>query len=137
MSKMTFTPEQLDALRNNPYVDVATERRISYTLAFKKKFVEEYRQGKSPSQIFRDAGFDVAALGRKRIERASDRWRTDNNEGRLGAQSDYVEVHSSRGRVRYSDNDLMAKQAKLIWQLQAENAELRKKLAMLSGTLEA
>ena len=135
MSKLTFTPEQLEALQNNPYVDVATERRISYTLAFKRRFVDEYRQGKNPRQIFKDAGFDVEALGRKRIERASDRWRTDNNEGRLGAQSDYVEVHSSRGRHMMTENEQIAMQAKLIWKLQDENAELRRRLALVTEAL--
>ena len=84
MAKNTFTTKQLEALRNNPYVVSATERRITYTTDFKKKFVEEYRLGKGPREIFKEAGFDVEALGYKRIERASDRWRTENNEGRFG-----------------------------------------------------
>ncbi len=132
MSKNTFTTEQLEAIRNNPYVVGATERRITYTTDFKKKFVEEYRLGKGPREIFKEAGFDVDALGYKRIERASDRWRTENNEGRLGDKTDYVEVHRERRRYATSIADQIAQQAELIWQLQRENNLLKERIAHMS-----
>lgn len=126
-----FTEEQINALRNNEYVEAATSRRITYTLEFKKKFVEEYRQGKGPRQIFKDAGFDVDALGYKRIERASDRWRTDNNNGRLGDKIDYIEVHRERQRHKLTLREQLEQQESQIFQLQLENLELRRKLARL------
>ena len=131
MSKSVFTAEQLEQLRANPYVVGATDRRITYTVDFKKKFVEEYRTGKTPRNIFKDAGFDVDALGYKRIERASDRWRTDNNEGKLGEEIDYIEVHKERNRMRLSLTDQLAMQTEQILQLLSENAELRNRLAAL------
>ena len=133
MSKSTFTTEQLEALRSNPYVVGATTRRITYTTEFKKKFVEEYRLGKGPREIFREAGFDVDALGYKRIERASDRWRTENNEGRWDSDPDYVEVHKERRRYQASITDQISQQAELIKQLQNENNQLRERLLQLSG----
>ena len=131
MSKGTFSAEQLAALESNPNVETVTPRRITYTEEFKRHFVEEYRMGKGPRQIFRESGFDVVALGHKRIERASDRFRTQNNEGRLGEQIDPVQVHTARRRERLKMSDQIAQQAELIWQLQAENLELRNKLARL------
>ena len=130
MSKGTFSAEQLNALERNPYVETVTPRRITYTEEFKRHFVEEYRMGKGPSQIFKESGFDVVALGHKRIERASDRFRTQNNEGRLGDLIDPVQVHTARRRTRLKMSDQLEQQAELIWQLQAENLELKRKLGI-------
>ena len=80
-------------LNNNPFVRSATNRRIEYTQEFKEHFVEEYRKGKNPRVIFKEAGFDVKALGCKRIERASDRWRQMNNEGKFSDKVIPVKVH--------------------------------------------
>ena len=132
MSRTTFTTEQLEAIRSNPYVLGATSKRITYTTAFKQKFVEEYRLGKNPREIFKEAGFDVNALGYKRIERASDRWRTENNEGRLGTDTGYVEVHQERRRYAVSLKDQLSEQAELIWKLQMENNLLRERIAHMS-----
>lgn len=131
MSRNIFTENQIDALRKNEYVESVTSRRITYTLEFKKKFVEEYRLGKGPRQIFKDAGFDVDALGYKRIERASDRWRTDNNNGRLGDKIDYIEVHKERRRHKLTLREQLEQQEDQIFKLQLENLELRNKLARL------
>ena len=132
MAKTTFTTEQLEALRSNPYVVSATPTRITYTTAFKKKFIEEYRMGLSPREIFKEAGFDVVALGYKRIERASDRWRTSNNEGRFSDTPDFIEVHKERRRYAGSITDKLSQQAELIWQLQNENNQLRERIALMS-----
>ena len=93
MSTKLFTPEMVAELNSNPFVRSATDRRIEYTKEFKEHFVEEYRKGKNPRAIFIEAGFDVAALGTKRIERASDRWRQMNNAGKFSDKVIPVEVH--------------------------------------------
>ena len=93
MSTKLLTPEMVEKLNSNPFVRSVTNRRIEYTNEFKKHFVEEYRKGKNPRVIFIEAGFDVKALGTKRIERASDRWRQMNNEGRFSDKVIPVEVH--------------------------------------------
>ena len=97
ISIMTFTEEQIKKLNDNPNVISATSRRITYTTEFKKFFVEKYAEGMTPREIFYIAGFDVQALGYKRIERAADRFRQMNNDGKLG-KSEFVEVHESRQR---------------------------------------
>ena len=132
MSKNSFTISQMRDLRKNPYVESVTERRITYSDEFKKKFVEEYRAGKNPRQIFKDAGFDVNALGHKRIERASDRWRNNNNEGLFSDNPDYVEVHKARKRKGTSLISQLSNQAEIIGQLELENMELRKQLAEMT-----
>ena len=133
MAKSIFTEEQVNALSNNQYVESATSRRITYTIDFKRKFVEEYRLGKGPRQIFIEAGFDVDALGYKRIERAADRWRNDSNDGKFGENAEPIEVHRERRRKPMSMSSLLAQQEDEIFRLRKENLELRAQLARLAN----
>lgn len=75
MAKDRFTKEEIEVLKKNPFVINVNEVRILYSDDFKKHFIEEYRKGVGPTQIFRDAGFDPKVIGGKRIERAAARWR--------------------------------------------------------------
>ena len=75
MGKGNFTPEEIQLLKENPNVRSVADRCITYTNAFKVHFMNEYGMGKSPTQIFREAGFDVKVLGYKRIERVSANWK--------------------------------------------------------------
>ena len=74
MAVRLLSEENLEKLRTNEYVLSATSKRIIYTETFKHFFVDKYQQGFKPKEIFKLAGFDVEALGYKRIERASERW---------------------------------------------------------------
>ena len=131
MSVLLFSPEQVDQLNKNPYVIQATERRVTYTDAFKKLFVQQYRDGMPPREIFYNAGFDVRALGYKRIERASKRWRTMNNEGRFGLDEDIVTAQDrSMGRKGMLESRL-EKLNERINSLTEENAQLREQIAAL------
>ena len=133
MSVITFSTEQVAALNANPYVDKVTSKRVEYSEAFKKLFIDRYRLGVQPRDIFKDAGFDVEALGYKRIERAADRWRKMNNEGRLGDEIDYVAVHESRQRQRTSLIETIEQQNEIILNLEEENSLLKERVRMLEG----
>lgn len=58
----------------------------------------ELLSGKRAKDIFTEAGFDVNALGSKRIERATARWKEFYNAGTLGNYDDSKvrEVHARR-----------------------------------------
>lgn len=75
MSQILFNTEELNSLAANPYVKNVSEKSITYSTEFKEKFMSEYDYGKLPSQIFRDAGFDVKILGNQRIKEFSRRCR--------------------------------------------------------------
>lgn len=76
----TFTAEELRYLRSLPAVVAVSAGRIRYTEAFKRVCMRQYRQGKSPARIFREAGLDSALIGYKRIERCIARWRNIGTE---------------------------------------------------------
>lgn len=75
MGKGMLTNDELILIKQNPNVSKATQRQIFYTEDFKESFRKAYGEGKGPTQIFREAGFDPKVLGYKRIERAAARWR--------------------------------------------------------------
>ena len=75
-----FTDSEIRYLRSLRAVDTVTPTRIIYSSEFKKRFLREYLNGKSPSAIFRDAGLPNVIVGRKRIERCTARWAKDERE---------------------------------------------------------
>ncbi|MFE3575774.1 hypothetical protein [Lysinibacillus sp. NPDC059133] len=50
MSKITFSTKEIKILQKNPNVQRVCERAITYTDAFKNKFMDESMAGKLPLQ---------------------------------------------------------------------------------------
>ena len=67
MSRNPFTKEQLNILRQNPYIYSVTGTRITLTKEFKEIFMSEYQAGESPRKILEDHGFDISIIGERRI----------------------------------------------------------------------
>ena len=67
MGKKYFTQEQIEQLRQNKYVKNVSEKAITYTEEFKEVFLLEYNEGKLPSQILDEMGFDYKVLGERRV----------------------------------------------------------------------
>ena len=78
MGKNYFTPEQVEQLRQNKYVKNVSEKAITYTEEFKETFMLEYNDGKFPSQILVEMGFDLNILGKKRVQKISERVRNQS-----------------------------------------------------------
>ncbi|MBB6625686.1 hypothetical protein H7E67_20210 [Clostridium gasigenes] len=74
MGRIYFTDEQLKDLSVNPFVKKASNKAITYTDEFKEYYVSEYNTGKMPLEILRNAGFDVKALGKQRVDNLSRRF---------------------------------------------------------------
>ena len=88
MARGGFSEKELEELNKNPYVLYAENNKIAYSNAFKHHFMDELNKGKRPQDIFAEAGFDVVALGGKRIERCAARWRESYAAGSLGNYED-------------------------------------------------
>ncbi|EJM2458295.1 hypothetical protein NN687_001618 [Staphylococcus pseudintermedius] len=65
MSKRLFTEDEIADLKSNKYVLNVSPKAITYTEECREHFVEEYENGKTPSQIFKEAGFNTKILGRR------------------------------------------------------------------------
>ena len=62
-----FTDEQVEELRNNPYVVSMTNKYINYSEEFKELFLVDYQNGMVPRLIFQKYGFDPKVLGDSRM----------------------------------------------------------------------
>ena len=97
MGAGVFKSYELEELSKNPNVEMVNGNRIKYTESFKLLFIEEYfEKGKTPLQIFEEAGFSQKLLGSKRIERASARWREANAAGLLGEPHEKNNTYTKR-----------------------------------------
>lgn len=63
-----FTEEEIAILKQHPGVKSVNCYRLQLTPEFKTWFYMEYRSGKSTPRILKDAGFDLAMLGKRRIQ---------------------------------------------------------------------
>ena len=67
MSRRQFTEEQINILRQNPYVFSVTGTRLTLTREFKELFMTAYQAGELPRSILENHGFDIGILGERRI----------------------------------------------------------------------
>ena len=130
MSKIKFTDKQVLELSKNMYVKNVSNKSITYTNEFKIHFIAEYNNGKTPKEIFTNAGFDINVIGVKRIECASFRWRKSyEKDGVLGLDDSRFN-NSGRPRKReLTIDEILARKNAEIEYLKAE-LELIKKLEL-------
>lgn len=129
MSKIVFNEHQIKQLELNPNVIHVTERAISYHPEFKIKAVTEYLNGKGPSQIFVENGFDLAVIGFSKPKECLKRWRiTFEKHGEAGLRAERRGVGST-GRPSTLDLSVEEKlknaEARIKF-LEAENDFLKK-----------
>lgn len=130
MSKILFSPKEVQLLQKNPNVHQVSERTITYTDTFKSKFIDEYLRGKTPRQIFKEYGFDEEIIGIKRIEQAAFRWRKAYEKNGLIGLTDTRKTESGRPLKReLTAAEVIERQAARIQLLEGQ-VELLKKLEM-------
>ena len=128
MGRGNFTKAEMETLLRNPYVADVNEKSISYSTEFKFLFMDEYIKGKRPTEIFRDAGFDIRILGSKRIERACARWKESYQSGTLGERSAVLGKASSSSEVNASLSEKMKSGKKYTIDRCRQQEEIIKKL---------
>lgn len=129
MSKNIYNEFQITELEKNPNVLRASERSISYSPEFKLKAVTDYKNGKTPSQIFIEQGFDLDMIGKQQPKRCLKRWR-DSYE-RFGEEGFLTERRGKGSTGRPSSKHLsvegkLRKAEARIKFLEAENDFLKK-----------
>ena len=113
MGKNYFTQEQVEQLRKNKYVKKINKKSITYNKEFKETFMLEYNNGKLPSIILAEMGFDTGILGRSRIHAITERFKKQSRrpEGFKDTRTD----SSGRPRTRdLSQEELIKRQKEQI-----------------------
>ena len=95
MTKKIFTQEEMDIIRQNPYVISVSSSRIIYSLAFKKFAVAQAEQGLKSPEIFVKAGFDPEILGTSRMYAAIKKFKKE------AASPEGLRETSSKTREQY------------------------------------
>ena len=135
MTKKYLTEKEMNNLLMNPNVKSVSEKSITYSDEFRRLFISESEEGKSPRQIFIENGFDLEVIGTDRLKKTAYRWRTAyKNSGVLGLTDSRSNIS---GRPRKKELTLEEKNARLEAQIQllrAEN-EFLKKLDMIERGL--
>lgn len=67
MANRSFTADELQHLKANPYTYWVTDSMISFTKEFKAEFWSRYQSGQRPRDIVKDLGYDPEVLGDMRI----------------------------------------------------------------------
>lgn len=67
MSNKLFTEEEIEMLRQNPYVESVATRSIVFTSKFKEKAYNDLKAGMKMRDIFLHYGIDPNILGNARI----------------------------------------------------------------------
>jgi transposase-like protein len=75
MNRRTFNQEQRVVIENNSSVQKCSDTTITYTKEFKLKALKQYEEGISPTEIFREAGFEMQLIGAETPRRSIGRWR--------------------------------------------------------------
>ena len=123
MSNKIFTIEEQEKLRVNPYVKNVTDKSITYTEEFREYFINQYKQGKLPKEIFKEAGFDINILGNKRIKSNTNRFKKMSE--RIEGFKDTREENSGRPlKHELTDEENNVK-------LKEENLKLKQQLEFL------
>ena len=133
MSKIIFNEHQRRQLESNLNVASVSDRAIQYNAEFKIRAVKENLDGKGPSQIFIENGFDLGVIGANKAKSSLSRWRnTYNTYGNQG----FLEERRGKGSTGRPTTKKVTPEKKLekaearIKYLEAE-LELLKKLEEL------
>ncbi len=131
MTKVLFTKNEQEKLKCNQNVKAVSEKSITYTDEFKRQFIAENEKGRSPREIFKEAGLDGELIGHERVRCAAKRWRAAYRKHGVEGLQDTRKINSGRPLARE-----LTLEEKIV-RLEAENHlltaenELLKKLDLL------
>lgn len=130
MSKRRFTPEQVAGLLQTGHITKCSDRAMSYNKEFKVSAVRQYLvEGKSPKEIFLDAGLDLSVIGDMTPKECLKDWRRiytvkgesglrTESRGRNGGRRAHPRGLSEPEQIKYleaevaylkAENDFLAK----------------------------
>lgn len=129
MSKIRFSKEDIDKLKDNPYILNISEKAITYADEFKEKFVELYNKGKLPTEIFRICEIYPEILGQKRIDGFAYTLKKKIKNGKI--IGDERKNNSGKAKNKELSKDEEIKQLKHKIKYQEQQIEFLKKISFV------
>lgn len=75
MKRKPYTVQEKEELLKSDAIEKIANTNVTYAKEFKVFAVGEYMTGKTPLQIFIEAGIDVDIIGREQPQKCLQRWR--------------------------------------------------------------
>lgn len=125
MKSHTFSSEELEQLRDNPWVSKVASNRIYYTKAFIRHALKRQAEGFSAREIFLEAGIPLHSFNHVYAKDAIKQWRRNGRDKDVRPGRPKKAPDAPEERLRYLEAQvayLKAENAFLV-QLRAGRAE--------------
>lgn len=123
------TQKQIKELKSNPYTLKVDEKRIFFTVEFKKTFWIKYQAGIGPREIFKELGYNLEYFGQKQIDSIVQRIKKEAISG------EFTEGYTRSKRMKIKDPSNEATPQNLK-QMQNELLYLRQEVDFLKKVLK-
>lgn len=125
-----YTKKQIKELKLNPYTLQVDDKRIFFTIEFKKIFWTKYQAGMSPRAIFKELNYNLDYFGQKQIDSIVQRVKKEALSG------EFTEGYSRNNRIKIKEpsDDITPQNLK---QMQNELLYLRQEVDFLKKVLKA
>lgn len=124
-----YTQKQIKELKLNPYTFEVNDKRIFFTIEFKKIFWTKYQAGISPRAIFKELNYDLDYFGQKQIDSIVQRIKKEALTG------EFTEGYCRNNRVKIKEpNEEISEQN--IKQMRNELLYLRQEVDFLKKVLK-
>ena len=124
-----YTQKQIKELKSNPYTLQVSDKRIFFTIEFKKIFWKKYQAGISPRSIFKELDYNLDYFGQKQIDSIVQRVKKEALAG------EFTEGYSRINRIKINEpsSDITPQNIK---QMQNELLYLRQEVDFLKKVLK-
>jgi len=124
-----YTQKQIKELKSNPYTLKIDEKRIFFTIEFKKVFWTKYQAGISPRAIFKELNYNLDYFGQKQIDSIVQRVKKEA----LAGEFTQGYVRNNRMKIKEPLDDITPQNIK---QMQNELLYLRQEVDFLKKVLK-
>lgn len=123
-----YTKNQISELSKNPYTFQINNKRILFTIEFKKLFWIKYQAGMSPRAILKELNYNLDCFGQKQIDSITQRIKKEALVG------EFTEGYSRNRRAKINEPDIELTPQN-IKQMQNELMYLRQEVDFLKKVL--
>jgi hypothetical protein len=138
MARRLLTKDEIEKLKQSPYVAKATPYQVSFTLDFKRMAYQELMEGKLMREILTESGIDLDIIGDSRVWSLAEHIKKegeresgfeDQRERNSRKPKEMTEEQSMAARIEQLEHELAytRQEVEFLKKLQAANMEAQKK----------